>query len=67
EAISKDIIDQTLKTYLIKKHRIMPTFYILPKIHKRLVDPTGRPIVANSESALQPLSVFVDRMLQPFV
>lgn len=33
--------------FLRVDHAVIPTFYLLPKIHKRLTKPPGRPIVAG--------------------
>lgn len=33
--------------FLKVDHAVIPTFYLLPKVHKRLVKPPGRPIVAG--------------------
>ncbi len=40
---------------------------MLPKIHKSLTRPKGRPIVASNESLLEPLSNFVDYYIKPYV
>lgn len=40
---------------------------MLPKIHKSLTNPKGRPIVASNESFLEPLSNFVDHFIKPYV
>uniref|UniRef100_A0A8C5PDK2 Reverse transcriptase domain-containing protein n=1 Tax=Leptobrachium leishanense TaxID=445787 RepID=A0A8C5PDK2_9ANUR len=67
EALTQNIIDEDLYKYLKKEHAILPVFYVLPKIHKSLENPPGRPIVASTDSVLQPISVFLDRVLQPLV
>ncbi len=41
--------------------------YLLPKIHKRLVNPPGRPIVASKNSVSEPLSQFVDFFIKDIV
>lgn len=51
--------------FLKIEHPIVPTFYILPKIHKRLECPPGRPIVANIGSVTSNLSTFVDHFIRP--
>ena len=53
--------------FLHKKDPITPYFYILPKIHKGISPPPGRPIVSGINSLLEPLSQFCDFFLQPLV
>lgn len=72
----QDISDNALRMHWISKkehsflncqHPVTPVFYMLPKIHKSLVNPKGRPIVASNESLLEPLSNFVDYFIKPYV
>lgn len=49
----------------IEKYRV-PTFYLLPKIHKA-GDLKGRPIVSSVGWILHPLSKIIDDTLQPFL
>ncbi|CAJ0960947.1 unnamed protein product [Ranitomeya imitator] len=58
-------IDTKTKTYLINHHPVTPVLYILPKIHKDLHNPPGRPIVASTNSILNPLSIFLEKILTP--
>ena len=44
-----------------------PVFYILPKIHKNILPPPGRPAVSGCGSATEKLSRFVDYYLRPLV
>lgn len=48
-------------------HPRVPTFYLLPKIHKPGFPPRGRPTVAAQQSLLENISKFVDSLLQPHV
>ncbi|XP_030043886.1 vomeronasal type-2 receptor 26-like [Microcaecilia unicolor] len=55
------------KEFLQVKHPVIHTIYMLPKIHKSLENPPGRPIVSGNGSVLEPLSIFVDFFIHPFV
>ncbi|CAJ0966665.1 unnamed protein product [Ranitomeya imitator] len=56
-----------MRDFLIKRDPITPIFYVLPKIHKRLVKPPGRPIVSLTDSVLSPLSMVLEKILTPLV
>ncbi|XP_041438335.1 uncharacterized protein LOC121402096 [Xenopus laevis] len=61
------VVTDSLKDYLTKEFPCIPVLYTLPKIHKNLQSPPGRPIVAGVNSVLSPLSIFLDKVLAPFV
>ncbi|CAJ0961482.1 unnamed protein product, partial [Ranitomeya imitator] len=61
------IIDQKTATYLLNPHPVTPVFYVLPKIHKSLQNPPGRPIVASTDSILSPLSIFLEKIMTPLI
>ena len=42
-------------------------FYILPKVHKSLTSPPGRPIVSSNGCPTERISAFVDVILKPLV
>ncbi len=44
-----------------------PSFYLLPKIHKNILPPPGRPILSANDSPTERFSAFVDHFLQPYV
>ncbi|CAJ0933463.1 unnamed protein product [Ranitomeya imitator] len=46
---------------------ITPVFYTLPKIHKNLENPPGRPIVASTDSLLSPLARYLEKILTPLI
>lgn len=75
----KEIYD-SLQTFLLRgdvtnkefeflkvDYPITPVIYILPKIHKNLAKPPGRPIIAGMGSLIEKISVFVDSFLKPHV
>ena len=43
----------------------VPLFYAIPKIHKTLINPPGRPIVSSISTATYYASVYLDKELQP--
>uniref|UniRef100_A0A8C5QCQ3 Reverse transcriptase domain-containing protein n=1 Tax=Leptobrachium leishanense TaxID=445787 RepID=A0A8C5QCQ3_9ANUR len=60
-------ISEELKKSLLPLRPTTPTLYSLPKIHKSLINPPGRPIIAGNNSLTEKLSQFVDHYLHPFV
>ncbi|CAJ0919665.1 unnamed protein product [Ranitomeya imitator] len=64
---TRGILDDKTHAFLTKKHPITPVFYILPKIHKDLHNPPGRPIVASTDSVLAPISIYLEKILTPMI
>ncbi|CAJ0964245.1 unnamed protein product, partial [Ranitomeya imitator] len=60
----KGVIDNKTQDFLTKTDPICPVFYILPKVHKNLEHPPGRPIVASIGSILSP---FLEKILTPLI
>jgi hypothetical protein len=60
-------IDDTVKTYLSDKSCKASRFYLLPKIHKGVIPPPGRPVVASNGAPTENISNFVDHFLNPTV
>ncbi len=63
---NKQITKKTHK-YLIEECQRTPLFYMLPKIHKRLLQPPGRPIVSSVNSPTEKISHLVDTIIGPLV
>ena len=42
-------------------------FYLLTKIHKRLLDAPGRPVISNCGTPTEGMSEFVDFHIQPII
>ncbi|XP_075462922.1 uncharacterized protein LOC142498599 [Ascaphus truei] len=61
------VLNKTENTFLWNPNPIIPVFYHLPKVHKTLVDPPGRPIISSIGSLGDGLSKYIDQYLQPFV
>ena len=51
--------------YFIMKDTKFARFYLLPKIHKRLHNVPGRPVISNSGYYTENISSFLDHHLQP--
>ena len=66
-ALEEGWIGEKEFAFLNKKDPRMPVFYALPKVHKGLSNPPGRPIVSACGSLMEPLAKFVDIFLKPFV
>lgn len=53
--------------FLTVPYPVIPTFYIVPKIHKNAQTPPGRPIVAGIGGLCEHACVYIDHFLQPLV
>ena len=58
-------IDESVKLYLSDTHCRTSQMYFLPKIHKNLNPPPGRPIVSANGCPTEKISQFVDHFLNP--
>lgn len=65
--LDQKVIDHLEFRFLSQEHPVIPTFYILPKIHKHPTQPPGRPIGAGIGSLTEPSCIFIDHFLQPHV
>ena len=63
---NKEISIKTAE-YLIPENARTSKFYLLPKIHKNILPPPGRPIVSANECPSERISQFVDHFIQPLV
>ena len=63
---NEEISDKTYK-YLTTNCTRTAQFYMLPKIHKSLTNPPGRPIISGNDSPTEKISHMLDVILQPFV
>ncbi|CAJ0936573.1 unnamed protein product [Ranitomeya imitator] len=59
------VIDSKTRDFLIKANPVTPVLYLLPKVHKSLINPPGRPIIAATDSILSPISIFLEKVLTP--
>ncbi|CAB4014607.1 Hypothetical predicted protein [Paramuricea clavata] len=60
-------ITQANLKYLKGENLNLGRFYLLPKIHKSLVDVPGRPVVSNCGTPTERISEFVDYHINPIV
>ena len=63
------IAEKELKyfTYEYKKACNLGKMYLLPKIHKRLSDVPGRPVISNCGMPTEKVSEFLDYQLKPVI
>lgn len=59
------ILEKFEVSFLIKDFYFTPYFYHIPKIHKSLSNPPGRPIIATMDSITSGLSKYIDFYLLP--
>ena len=59
-----DLYADTIKYFMVKDPKFA-RFYLLPKIHKRLHDVPGRPVISNCSYYTENISSFLDFHLQP--
>ena len=58
-------IDESVRDHLLNRSCKTANFYLLPKIHKNVHPPPGRPVVAGIGSPTEKISQFVDHFLNP--
>ena len=62
----RDISDSTLDYFLVNNPKL-GRFYLLPKIHKRLQNVPGRPVISDSGYYMENISAFLEFHLKPLV
>ncbi|XP_071999215.1 uncharacterized protein [Engystomops pustulosus] len=67
QAFEDNIITRNQLMALLPKYPKVSSFYLLPKVHKELNNPPGRPIVAGMGSLCEPICRYVDHHLYPLV
>ena len=67
--IRKCITEKELKyfSYQFKKKNNLGKLYLLPKIHKRLSNVPGRPVISNCGTPTEKASEFLDFYLKPLM
>uniref|UniRef100_A0A803JGD4 Reverse transcriptase domain-containing protein n=1 Tax=Xenopus tropicalis TaxID=8364 RepID=A0A803JGD4_XENTR len=66
-ALNAGWVDQDTAQYMNTEYPRIPIIYTLPKIHKSLSAPPGRPIISAVGSLYQPVATYIDSYLQPLV
>ncbi|XP_053555834.1 olfactory receptor 10C1-like [Bombina bombina] len=67
DAKQKGIVTLKEFSFLYQQYPIIPVFYVIPKLHKNLQCPPGRPIVAGIGSITENIGNYVDHFLRPFL
>lgn len=62
---SRGDISQKVLDFFEVENPKLGRFYLLPKIHKRLENVPGRPVISNSSYYTEKISLFLDYHLQP--
>ena len=58
-------LEDTIMQYFVVENPKLGRFYLLPKIHKRMQNVPGRPVISNSGYFTENISAFFDYHLQP--
>ncbi|XP_075697341.1 uncharacterized protein LOC142662932 [Rhinoderma darwinii] len=66
-AHDKGIIPKNVLSGLMTQYPRIPTLYFLPKVHKNMTDPPGRPIVSGIGGLCDPICRFIDHYLKSSV
>ena len=54
-------------TYNFEKATSLEKFYLLPKIHKRLGNVPGRPVISNCRTPTEKVSEYLDFLIKPVI
>ncbi|CAJ0945347.1 unnamed protein product [Ranitomeya imitator] len=64
-AAGRGILNKKEVDFLITDFPVVPTFYLLPNVHKSLENPPGRPIVSGINGLFEKPCTYLDFFLQP--
>lgn len=67
KALLNQVLTKNLYQFLHSKHSVVPHFYHIPKVHKDMEKPPGRPIIAGMDSLTRNLGSYSDHFLQDLV
>lgn len=66
-ALLNQVLTKSEHQFLYSKHPVVPHFYHIPKVHKDMEKPPGRPIIAGIDSLTSNLGSYIDHFLQGLV
>ncbi|XP_068114979.1 uncharacterized protein [Hyperolius riggenbachi] len=67
DAVEEGVLDEKEESFLrVGTYRI-PVFYLIPKIHKSLNRPPGRPIVSAIDGPTESLAIWIDQKIKRLV
>lgn len=67
QAVEDNLISTQEFDFLFKPNPRMATFYLLPKVHKDMINPPGRPVISGNETLMEPISKYVDYFIKPLL
>ena len=67
EAKDANLISTQEFDFLFRPDSRMATFYLLPKVHKDMSNPPGRPVISGNETLTEPISKYVDFFIKPLL
>ncbi len=67
QLLEKGSISEDVAKYMKISNPRIAAFYTIPKIHKNVNPPPGRPILSANDSPTERISTFEDHFLSPFV
>lgn len=63
----REILNKKEKCFIVSTAPTLPMMYYLPKIHKSLENPPGRPVISGIGSLMSRANEYIDGFLQPLV
>lgn len=67
QAKDNELISTQELDFLFKPHPRMAAFYLLPKVHKSMTNPPGRPVISGNDTLMEPISKYVDFFIKPLL
>ena len=67
DMLRKKEIDKNLFNYVLIKNPQLGRFYLLPKIHKRMTNVPGRPVISNNGTSTENISSYLHYQLKSLI